>query len=163
MTVLNEIIRTERLFEQRTRYKRIKDLQGQIKMLAEELQSPGSVKLTDMPKSQNHFDKQGFLLSKKMELENELNRHIKNYRDEDIILNDVIDRISTLPSTPYGQPYTVYQDILRYMYMGDFSMKEINKLLNAYREDYEEREEHYLRNLYVWHDKALTLFEKCQK
>lgn len=162
MATLLERVDTERLFEQKTRIKRIKSLQAQIATIKADLENPHSAKLSDMPKSQNPFDKTSYLLSKKMDLENELNRHIKIFRTEEIVLKEIIKRISTLPENQSGQPHYVYQDLLTYRFIDDCSMQETNIRLNSQYEDFEEKEESYLRNLYVWQRKALRLFRKCQ-
>ena len=162
MLFSSELVKTERLFEQKTRYKRIRALEAQIESIALDLRSPKAIQLSDMPKSQNPFDKTTYLLSKKMDLENELKRHIKIYKDEQIVLNEVINKIATLPENKNGQSNTLYQDLLRYRYLEACSMKEINKRLNSYREDFEDKEESLLRNLYEWLKKALELFYKCQ-
>ena len=162
MFFAGELVKTERLFEQKIRIKRITSLVGQIEAISSELETPKSIQLSDMPKSQNPFDRTTYLLSKKMDLENELKRHIKIYKDEQIILNDVIERISNLPESKNGQPNSVYQDILRYVFLENCSIKETNKRLNSSKEDFEEKEDSYLRNLYEWQRKALLLFYKCQ-
>ena len=162
MATLLERVDTERLFEQKIRRRRIKSLQSQIATIENDLKKPNSAKLSDMPKNQNPFDKTSYLLSKKMDLENELNRHIKIFRTEDIILKEIINRISSLPDSAAGQPNSVYQDLLRYRFLEDCSMAETNIRLNSQYEDFEDKEESYLRNLYEWQRKALRLFRKCQ-
>ena len=162
MFFAGELVKTERLFEQKIRIKRITSLVGQIEAISSELETPKSIQLSDMPKSQNPFDRTTYLLSKKMDLENELKRHIKIYKDEQIVLNEIINKIGNVPENKNGQSNTLYQDLLRYRYLEACSMKEINKRLNSYREDFEEKEESLLRNLYEWLKKALELFYKCQ-
>ena len=157
------LVKTERLFEQKTRIKRIISLTSQIEAIANELESPRGIQLSDMPRAQNPFDKQTYLLSKKMDLQNELSRHIRIYKEENIILGEVINLISKMPESKNGQANSVYQDILRYVFLENCSIKETNKRLNSNKVDFEVKEESYLRNLYEWQRKALELFYKCQK
>ena len=162
MATLLAKVDTERLFEQKTRIKRIKSLQAQIATIEADLKKPHSVKLSDMPKTQNPFDKMTYLLSKKMDLENELNRHIKIFRTENLVLREIINRMSNISSSQAGQPISVFQDVLIYRFLEDYSMQETNQRLHSNNDDFEEKEESYLRNLYEWQRKALRLFIKCQ-
>lgn len=91
-TIHKSIIGTERLFEQKIRLKKMKALQNQIESIAHDLENPKAIQLSDMPKSQNPFDRTTYLLSKKMELENELQKHSKIFKEEEIVLLDEIGR-----------------------------------------------------------------------
>lgn len=162
-TIHKSIVGTERLFEQKIRLRKMKALQNQIDSIAHDLENPKAIQLSDMPKSQNPFDRTTYLLSKKMELEKELEKHSKIFRSEEIILLDVIDKFQSIQESVYGPSNFILQEILKYHFLEDCTMKETNKRLNSHREDFEEKEENLLRNLYKWSAKALKLFTKCQK
>ena len=62
-----EIIRPERLNEQKNRVREIRRLQKEIDIISEQLSSPQGVHYSDMPKNRNPFDKIGMLISRKIE------------------------------------------------------------------------------------------------
>ena len=159
--IVMEIVDVERLYKQQSRVRTIRNLQSDIDVISSKLSSPGSVKLTDMPRNQNPFDKLGMLISRKIEKEKKLDKLTKEAIEEGTILENVINSISNLPETTQGASNSVYQDLLRYHYLNDLSMKEILDLM-----DIEEDDDNYdskLRLLYTRRHEALKKFIKCQK
>ncbi len=158
-----EIVEVVRLREQMHRVREIRNLEAEIDVINDKLTSPGSIKYTDMPKSQNPFDKQTMLLAQKMDKENKLKRLITTAQKEKVILENIINRISLLPETGKGPMNSIYQDILRYKYLYDYTWNEINELLNGNDENFINVCDSKLRNLYTWNGQALNKFIKCQK
>lgn len=159
--IVMEIVDVERLYKQQSRVRTIRNLQSDIDVISSKLSSPGSVKLTDMPRNQNPFDKLGMLISRKIEKEKKLDKLTKEAITEGTILEEIINSISNLPESTQGASNSVYQDLLRYHYLNDLSMKEILDLM-----DIEEDDDTYdskLRLLYTRRHEALKKFIKCQK
>jgi hypothetical protein len=163
MLVMEEIIGLERLNEHKYRVREIRRLQKEIDIISAQLSSPGGVRYSDMPRSQNPFDKMEMLISRKIEKEKKINAMTKTAFQEAKILEDVIQQISKLPETAKGASNSVYQDILRYHYLSDISMKEIVYLMNYDDEDLIDNYESRLRVLYSRENEALRKFIKCQK
>ena len=163
MMVCAELVDKQRLYNQMYRVREIRKLQEEISNIDTILRSPSGVKLSDMPRSQKPFDKIGNLLSRKMEKENKLNELVKIAQFEEVILETIIKKISSLPESPKGPLNSVLQDILRYRYIDDYSWTEILRLMNVIADDpYGDKEESELRKLYKWHGIALQKFLKCQ-
>lgn len=155
-----EIISTDRLYDQQSRVRRIRKLQSEIDVISSKLSSPGSVKLTDMPRNQNRYDKVGMLISRKIEKEKKLEKLMNEEASERAILEDVIEQISILPESAQGASNSDYQDLLRYHFIDDMSMKEILELI-----DIDEDSDNYeskMRLMYARKYDALQKFIKCQ-
>lgn len=163
MMVCAELVDKQRLYNQMYRVREIRKLQEEISNIDQMLRSPSGVKLTDMPRSQKPFDKMANLISRKIEKEKKLNELVKVAQIEEIVLENVIRKISSLPESPKGPMNSVLQDILRYRYIDDYSWTEILELLCFVFDDpWGEKEESELRKLYKWHGLALVKFLKCQ-
>ncbi len=160
MTVL-EIVDVERLFKQQSRVRSIRNLQSDIDVISSKLSSPGSVKLTDMPKSQAPFDKLTMWVSKKIEKEKQLLKLTNEALEEGAILEEVINSISNLPESTQGASNSVYQDLLRYHFLNDISLKEILEFMGI--EDDDLNYDSKLRLMYTRRFEALNKFIKCQK
>lgn len=158
-----EIIRPERLNEQKNRVREIRRLQKEIDIISEQLGSPRGVQYSDMPKSRNPFDKIGMLISRKIEKEKKLSEIIKKAYKEAEILEGVIQKISKLPESSKGASNAIYQDILRYYYLNDMSMKEIIYLTNDNDDELIDNYESKLRLLYMQENEAIRKFVRCQK
>lgn len=159
--IVMEIVDVERLYKQQSRVRTIRNLQSEIDVISSKLSSPGSVKLTDMPRNQNPFDKLGMLISKKIEKEKKLEKLINEALSEGSILEEVINCISNLPEPTQGASNSVYQDLLRYHFLNDLSMKEILELM-----DIDEDSDNYeskMRLMYSRKYDALQKFIKCQR
>ena len=150
-----EIIRPERLNEQKNRVREIRRLQKEIDIISEQLSSPQGVHYSDMPKNRNPFDKIGMLISRKVEKEKKLSEIIKKAYKEADILEGVIQKISKLPESAKGASNSIYQDILRYRYLSDMSMKEIIYLTNENDDDLIDNYETKLRVLYIRENEAV--------
>lgn len=162
--VCAELVDKQRLYNQMYRVREIRKLQEEISNIDSMLRSPTGVKLTDMPRSQKPFDKMANLISRKIEKEKKLNDLVHVAQIEEIVLENIIRKISCLPESPKGPMNSVLQDILRYRYIDDYSWTEILELLCFSQTDsYEDKEESELRKLYKWHGLALVKFLKCQK
>ena len=159
--IVMEIVDIERLHKQQSRVRDIRNLQSEIEVISSKLSSPGSVKLTDMPKSQKPFDKKDMWISRKIEKENQLEKLIKDAITEGAVLEDVIKRISNLPEPTQGASNSFYQDLLRYHYLNDLSMKEILEFITI--EEDADNYDSQLRLLYARRHEALKKFIKCQK
>lgn len=159
--IVMEIVDVDRLYKQQSRVRTIRNLQSDIDVISSKLSSPGSAKLTDMPKNQNPFDKVGLLISEKINKEKKLEKLMNEALSEGSILEKTIDLISNLPEAAQGASNSVYQDLLRYHFLNDLSMKEILELMNIDEEsdNYESR----LRLMYSRKYDALQKFIKCQK
>ena len=158
-----EIIKPERLNQQKHRIREIRRLQNEIDIISNQLGSPQGIKYSDMPKSRNPFDKIGMLISRKIEKENQLNKILKTAQKEAEILEEVINKISKLPESAKGASNSTYQDILRYHYLNDLTMKEIIYLQNADNDDLVDSYESKLRLLYMQENEALRKFLRCQR
>lgn len=158
-----EFVEKKRLYKQMYRVREIRQLQEEIDNIAQMLQSPSGIKLTDMPRSQNPFDKVGSLISRKIEKEKKLNKLVKVAQEEKKVLESVIDRISTLSENPKGPMNSVLQDILRYRYIDDYPWKEIITLLFPGDGSFLDMTESNLRKLHKWNGQALAKFLKCQE
>jgi hypothetical protein len=156
-----EIVEVERLFKQQSRIRTIRNLQTEIDIIVGKLSSPSGVHLTDMPKNQNPFDKTGMLISRKIEKEKKLEAITKEAQSEGAILEGIINRIADLPEPVQGACNSTYQDLLRYHYLNDFSMKEILDFVGV--DDESDNYESQLRLLYLRRYEALKKFIKCQK
>ena len=156
-----EIVDVERLYKQQSRVRTIRNLQSDIDVISSKLSSPGGVKLTDMPKNQNRFDKVGMLISRKIQKEEKLNKLINEATSEGAILEDVINSISTLPEPAQGVSNSFYQDLLRYHYLNDFEMKEVLEIIGV--DELDDNYDSRLRLLYARKHEALKKFIKCQK
>lgn len=159
--LIMEIVNTERLFKQQSRVRTIRNLQSDIDVISSKLSAPGSVKLTDMPKNQTPFDKLTMLVSRKLEKEKKLKKLTDEAIKEANILEEIINRISDLPESTQGASNSVYQDLLRYHFLNDLSLKEILELM-----DIDELDDNYdskMRLMYSRRYEALNKFEKCQK
>lgn len=159
--VVMEIVDIERLYKQQARVHSIRNLQAEIEVISSKLSSPGSVKLTDMPKSQNPFDKTGMWISRKIEKEKLLKKLTKEAISEGAILEKTINLISNLPEPLQGASNSFYQDLLRYHYLNALSMKEILDFISI--EEDADNYESQLRLLYTRRHEALKKFIKCQR
>ena len=156
-----EIVDVERLYKQQSRVRTIRSLQSDIDVISSKLSSPGSVKLTDMPKNQNPFDKVGMLITRKIEKEKKLEKLTNEAITEKAILEGVIDNISNLPEPAQGTNNSVYQDLLKYHFLDDLSMKEIMELMDI--DEDSDNYESQMRLMYARKYDALQKFMKCQK
>lgn len=156
-----EIVDVERLYKQQSRVRTIRSLQSDIDVISSKLSSPGSVKLTDMPKNQNPFDKVGMLITRKIEKEKKLEKLTNEAITEKAILEGVIDNISNLPEPAQGTSNSVYQDLLKYHFLDDLSMKEIMELMDI--DEDSDNYESQMRLMYARKYDALQKFMKCQK
>lgn len=156
-----EIVDIDRLYKQQTRVRTIRNLQSEIDVISSKLSSPGSIKLTDMPRNQVKFDKIGYLITKKIEKEKKLEKLKKESDSEEIILKEVIDKISNLPESNQGASNSVYQDLLEYHFMNDMSMKEILELMGI--DEDSDNYESSMRLMYTRRYDALQKFIKCQR
>ena len=156
-----EIVDVERLYKQQSRVRTIRSLQSDIDVISSKLSSPGSVKLTDMPKNQNPFDKVGMLITRKIEKEKKLEKLVNEALSEGVILEEVINSISNLPEPNQGASNSVYQDLLRYHFLNDLSMKEIVELMDI--DEDSDNYESQMRLMYARKYDALQKFIKCQK
>lgn len=164
MMVCTELVDKQRLYNQMYRVREIRQLQEEIDNIALTLGSPSGVKLSDMPRSQNPFDKVGSLIARKIEKEKKMNKLIKMAQEEKIVLESVIENISSLPENPKGPMNSVLQDILRYRYIDDYPWKEIISLLFPDNEDtFVDMTESNMRKLHKWNGQALVKFMKCQR
>ena len=164
MMVCTELVEKQRLYNQMYRVREIRQLQEEIDNIALVLGSPSGVKLSDMPRSQNPFDKVGNLISRKIEKEKKMNKLIKKAQEEKIVLESIIENISSLPENPKGPMNSVLQDILRYRYIDDYPWKEIINLLFPDNEDaFIDMTESNMRKLHKWNGQALVKFIKCQR
>ena len=159
--IIMEIVELERLYKQQSRVREIRNLQSEIEVISNKLSSPGSVRLTDMPRSQTPFDKVGMLVSRKIEKEKRLEKLTNDAKSEGAILEGVINSISTLPEPTQGVSNSFYQDLLRYHYLNDFEMKEILDFVGV--DEDADNYESQLRLLYLRRHEALKKFIKCQK
>lgn len=158
-----ECVDKKRLSQQMYRIREIRRLQAEVENIEIQLKSPKGIQLTDMPRSQNPFDKIGSLISRKIEKEEKIQHLIKKAETEKTILEAVISNMATLPENPKGPLNSVFQDILRYKYLDDYSWEEINNVINSYKKDFDDKADSKLRLLYRWHGQALLKFEKSQK
>ena len=159
--VCTEFIETQRLYDQMYRVLRIRQLQEDIDILDSILKSPSGMKLSDMPRSQNPFDKLTSLMSRKLEKEKKLNKEKQSEQSEKAILEGVIESISLLPENPKGPMNSVLQDILRYRYLDAYPWEWILKLMFQ-DDDFIDNTENNLRKLHKWNGQALVKFKKCQ-
>lgn len=155
-----EIVDVDRLYKQQSRVRTIRKLQSEIDVISSKLSSPGSVKLTDMPRNQNPFDKVGMLISRKIEKEKKLEKLINEALSEGSILEGVINCISNLPEPAQGASNSDYQDLLKYHFMNDMSMKEILELMDI--DEDSDNYESQMRLMYARKYDALQKFIKCQ-
>ena len=155
------IVDIERLHKQQSRVREIRNLQSEIEIISSKLSSPGSVKLTDMPKNQTPFDKVGMWISTKIQKETRMNKLIAEAVSEGKILEEVIESISNLPEPTQGASNSFYQDLLRYHYLNDIEMKEILYFIGV--EGDADNYDSKLRLLYQRRYEALKKFIKCQK
>ena len=158
-----ELVRVERLYRQKFRVREIRKLQSEIDVISNELNSPRGVILSDMPRSQNPFDKTGMLVERKIEKEKKLQKLITAAVTESTIIEKTIEKISELPESSKGALNSEYQELLRLHFLCDLSMKEVYKLMKAKDVDFLENEETKIRLLYRWKDEAEKRFEKCQR
>lgn len=159
--IMMEIVDVERLYKQQSRVRTIRNLQSEIDVISSKLSSPGSVKLTDMPRNQNPFDKVGMLISRKIEKEKKLEKLTNEAITEKAILEEVIDNISNLPESSQGASNSVYQDLLRYHFLNDLSLKEVLDFIGV--EEDSDNYESKLRLMYLRRHEALKKFIKCQR
>lgn len=159
-----EIIKSNRLVKQKHRLRRILNLQNDIASLDKQLNGPSGMRITDMPKSQQPKIKMEQIVQRKLEKEKELITLKKVFSSEDVILRTVIKKFDELPaSTTTEDSNLIYQDLLIYHYLQDWSMKEIYEIFEIsgkFKEDSDE--DSNMRNLYKKHAKAIDMFEKCQ-
>ena len=158
-----DIVETKRLSEHKHRVREIRRLQEEINIISSKLGSPGGVRYSDMPRSQNPFDKMGMLVSRKLEKEKQLSKIMITAQKEAGILEKIIQQIAKLPEPSKGASNALYQDILRYYYLHDLSIQEIIYLINADNDDLIDNYDNELRLLYKRQDEALRKFIKCQK
>lgn len=161
MMVCTELVEKKRLYNQMYRVREIRKLQEEIDNIAQMLSSPAGVRLSDMPKSQNPFDKVGNLIERKIEKEKKLNKLVTKAKSEKTILEEVIDKMALLPESPKGPLNSVLQDILRYRYIDDYSWKDIVNLVFIACDEFEDVDNN-LRKVHKWNGQALVKFIKCQ-
>lgn len=161
MMVCTELVEKKRLYNQMYRVREIRQLQEEIDNIAQLLSSPSGAKLSDMPKSQNPFDKVGNLISRKIEKEKKLEKLINKAKNEKIVLENVIEKIALLPESPKGPLNSVLQDILRYRYIDDYPWKDIVNLIFADKDEFLDADSN-LRKVHKWNGQALVKFIKCQ-
>lgn len=159
-----KIVEVDRLYNQMHRVREIRNLEIDIDIINSKLSQPGAIKYTDMPKSRTLFDKTSMLLSQKMEKENQLKKLIKTAREEQHLLEAIIEKMGSLPESSKGPANRIYQDILRYKYLYDYSWQETNDLINKKDdEDFNIDLDSQMRKLFLWNGKALNKFRKCQE
>ena len=159
-----EIIKSNRLVKQKHRLRRILNLQNDIASLDKQLNGPSGMRITDMPKSQRPKSRMEQIVQRKLEKEKELITLKKVFSSEDVILRTIIKKFDELPaSTTTEDSNLIYQDLLIYHYLQDWSIKEIYEIFKISGKFKEDRDEDSnMRNLYKKHAKAIDMFEKCQ-
>lgn len=156
--VLTTLVGKERLLKQKYRIRRILYLTNRIEQIKGLMAAPSSLKYSDVPKSQIHFDKVGQLIQEKIEKEKELNKILPLFDSESIKINNAINKLRELPQPTRGPLLSSYCDLLRYYYLEDKSWDEIMVAFEFDKEDCSK-----LRLIHKWHGKALLLLKKCQK
>ena len=152
---MTDFINKGRLLNQKYRIREAIRLQDRIDQIKISLSGPAGIKLSDMPRSQNHFDKTGFLIQEKIEKEQKLSKLMAKYKEEDCAIRKIIDKMTIIPQPQKGPLISVYQDLIRYFYLEDKSWDEILKIFKK-----DETED---RILFRWHGKALSIFRACQR
>lgn len=150
-----DFIGKDRLLKQKYRVREVIRLQDRIDEIKSVLSGPHGMKISDMPRSQNPFDKLGQLTQEKIDKDKKLHKLITKYRDEDSKIRAVIEKMSAVTQPAKGPLIGVYQDLIRYFYLED---KTWDKLLEIFKIDKSEE-----RSIYRWHGKALKIFRMCQK
>lgn len=150
-----DFIGKDRLLKQKYRIREAIRLQNRIDQIKMSLSGPAGMKLSDMPRNQNYFDKTGFLIQEKMDKDKKLEKLITKYRDEDSKIRAVIEKMSAVTQPSKGPLIGVYQDLIRYFYLED---KSWDKILEIFKIDKLEE-----RQIFRWHGKALSIFKACQK
>lgn len=150
-----DFIGKDRLLKQKYRIREAIRLQNRIDQIKMSLSGPAGMKLSDMPRNQNYFDKTGFLIQEKMDKDKKLEKLITKYRDEDSKIRAVIEKMSAVTQSSKGPLIGVYQDLIRYFYLED---KSWDKILEIFKIDKLEE-----RQIFRWHGKALSIFKACQK
>lgn len=153
-----EIVGKERLQKQKYRLRTILTLQNRIDQIDSELSGPGGMKLTDMPRNQNAFDKVGVLIQEKMSKEKELNKILPKFNTEGAAINQALIKLSEMPQPTRGPLLSQYCDLLRYYYLEDKSWENIMVSFGFEKDD-----DTKLRLIHRWHGKALNLLKLCQR
>ena len=116
-----------------------------------------------MPRSQNPSDDRKLkLIDRKIQKEKKLNDEKQLEETEKVLLENIIENMSSLPENPKGPINSVLQDILRYRYLDAYPWEWIMKLIFSDDDDFIDKTESNLRKLHIWNGQALTKFRKCQ-
>ena len=158
MVMTMEIVGKERLQKQKYRLRTILTLQNRIEQITSELSGPGGMKYSDMPRSQNVFDKVGVLVQEKISKEKELNKILPKFNTEGAAINQALLKLSEMQQPARGPLLSQYCDLLRYYYLEDKSWDSIMVSFGFEKDD-----DTKLRLIHRWHGKALNLLKKAQK
>ena len=163
MMVCTELVDKKRLYKHKFRVREYRKLQEQIDNITQLLEKPSGMKLSDMPRSQNPFDKTGNLISIKMDKENK-QKSLKQLIERDQSqIESIIEKMSTLPENPKGPMNSELQDIIKFFFLYDYSWKEIITLLSPEDDGFIDMTESNLRKLHKWNGQALAKFIRCQE
>ena len=158
VATMTKVIGKERLSKQKYRLRTILQLQNRIEQINSELSGPGGMKYSDMPRSQTPFDKVGILVQEKMLKEKELNKILPKFKEEGLVINEALIKLSEMPQPARGPLLSQYCDLLRYYYLEDKSWDDIMLSFGFEKDD-----DSKLRLVHKWHGKALNLLKLSQK
>ena len=158
VATMTKVIGKERLSKQKYRLRTILQLQNRIEQINSELSGPGGMKYSDMPRSQTPFDKVGILVQEKMLKEKELNKILPKFKEEGLVINEALIKLSEMPQPVRGPLLSQYCDLLRYYYLEDKSWDDIMLSFGFEKDD-----DSKLRLVHKWHGKALNLLKLSQK
>lgn len=156
--IKSEFVDKKRLCKQKYRIREIIRLQDRISRIDCQLSGPAGMKISDMPRNQNPFDKLSLLVQEKMDKEKKVKKLYPLFESENSLIISKIGLIGEIPQAERGPLNSVYQDILRYFYLEDKSWEDILEILKFERDD-----DTKLRLIHKWHGRALKLLEKIQK
>ena len=157
--ICNEIVGITRLSDYRENLNRALRLEAEILQIESKL-GPSCIQISDMPRSQNPYDKLGNLTQRKIEKEKELQKITKKMLEEKPILEGVINSMQKFASEKTN--ISTLQDLLKYFYIDGFSVTTTCELLNC-RLASEDITESKRRLFYQWIHRAEYLFLKVQK
>lgn len=152
------LVDKKRLVKQKFRLREIKRLEDRISIIDISLSGPAGMKISDMPRNQQSFDKLSFLVQEKMEKEKKLEKLYPIFKNESIEIISAINDIEKLDQPQRGERVlSDFQTILRLYYLEDKSWEEILEVLNL-----DSSNDSNLRNIHRWHGKALKFLLKAQ-
>lgn len=134
------------LVQYRERWKDIETQDELFQRIKERMVSTSAKEMTGMPHSGDPAsDKFAFMISQKDEVDARIKELIQKQEEQRKIINELIARLRSADE----------RSVITLRYLSDSSWNAVNEMMFGARDDYEDKEESYLRRITKAHGRAL--------